>query len=80
MLCDQFPDRWDQIPRDLHDGLSRVLKGSLVLCYCLCLRLLLVMGEHAADPLFVPPWRKFALFDLLPFRRRRRRYAVSGFP
>ena len=56
VLGDKFPNRWDEVLGNFHDRLRSFLKRGLVLRYRLFLRLLLVIGEDAANSLFVPPW------------------------
>lgn len=72
-FCDEFANCGNQLLGNLHDGLRRVLKRCFILRERLCFGLLLVMGEHLANALFIPASREFALLHLLPFQRRRRR-------
>ena len=49
-FCDQFPNRWNQLFRYSHDGLSRILICRLILGDRLFFRLLLVMLADRDDP------------------------------
>jgi hypothetical protein len=38
------------------------------------------MLEYSLHSFLIPTWREFTLFHLLPFLRKRLRYANNGFP
>ena len=79
-LSYELSDRGYQLLRNFHHRLRGLLKRCLVFGHRLFVALLFVVGEDAAYPFLVPTSRKFALLHLLPLRRRRRRYAISGLP
>src|SRR4029079_15828549 len=80
VLCDKFSDGRDQLAGNFHDCLSRILICGLVIGNGLLFRLLFVVLEYSLHFFFVPTWREFTLFHLLPFLRKRLRYANNGFP
>src|SRR5574337_1223096 len=79
-FCDELPNRGNQLTGNFHDRLCGVVKRRLILRHRLFLGLLLVVSEHSTNSLLIPTSRKFALLHLLPFLRRRPRYAISGLP
>lgn len=60
--------------------MSSIFECRFILSHRLFFRLSFIVGEHAANSLLIPASREIALLHLLPFRRRRRRYAIDGLP
>jgi|GEM_PF-5453326 len=79
-LREQFTNGWDQVVRNFHECLGWIFPCGFILrngfLFCQCL----IMIENPFDPMFIPPFWKFALHHYLRPPLRLCLYALSGFP